>query len=119
MAYKPKTPFSVAMKILTPTYSNAYGVNAKTYPSGEAIDACPTIFGSFKSYGGTEIVDNGVYTIEDTATVDTWYRPDIRPDCALYICETAEVYEIINAPEDIERRHLYMRLKVKRWAANA
>ena len=82
MAYKPRTPFSVAMYLLAPTYSNAYGVNAKTYPSTQAdIEKCPMIFGSFKTYGGTEIVDNGVYTIEDTAQIGEWARDAV---CAMY-----------------------------------
>lgn len=120
MAYKPRTPFSVAMYLLTPTYSNAYGVNAKSYPSTQAeLSKCPMIFGSFKTYGGTEIVDNGIYTIEDTAQIETWYRPDITPNCRIRVAESGLDYEIISAPEDIDMRHQYMKFKVKRLKGNA
>ncbi len=120
MAYKPRTPFSVAMLILAPEYSNAYGVNKLTYPSTAAeLAKCPEFFGSFKSYGGTEVVNNGIYTIEDTATIETWFRPDILPNCRIYVRETALTYEIISAPEDIDMRHQFLKFKVKRVKANA
>ena len=120
MAYKPRTPFSVAMKLLAPTYTNAYGVNKLTYPTtAEGLAECPDIFGSFKTFGGSEVVNNGILTIEDTAEIETWFRPDILPNCRIYVCETALTYEIISAPEDIEMRHQFLKFKVKRVKANA
>jgi len=120
MAYKPRTPFSVPMLLLQPTYTNAYGVNKLTYPSmPEELETCPRINGSFKTYGGSEAVNNGILTVEDTAVIETWFRPDILPNCRMYICETALTYEIISAPEDIDMRHQFLKFKVKRVKGNA
>ena len=118
--YRPTAPFSVAMRILSPTYSNAYGVNKKSYPATKTdVEKCPLIFGTFKTYGGAETVDNGVYVIEDTAVIETWYRPDILPNCHILLCDSGAEYEIINAPEDIELRHQFLKFKVKRLQGNA
>ena len=120
MSYKPSAPFSVAMLLLQPTYSNAYGVNKKTFPTtAEELAECPRFNGSFKTYGGSEVTNNGIYTIEDTATIETWYRPDILPNCRIMVCETALVYEIISVPEDIDLRHQFLQFKVKRIKGNA
>ena len=56
---------------------------------------------------------NGVYAIEDTAIVETWYRPDIRSKCRIAL-ETEEVYDILGEPEDINRRHQFLKFKVRR-----
>ena len=113
MAYRPKDPFNVVMSLLVPTYTTSNGVSKKTYPTYGFI-----IYGSFKTYGGTERDVNGVYSIEDTANIETWYRPDIKSDCRIKL-ETGEIYDIINEPEDIERRHQFMKFKVKRVKGNA
>lgn len=111
MAYKPSAPFTVPMKLLVPTESSAYGVEKKAFsdPEDSAL-----FWGSFRTFGGTENVKNDVYTLINTAVIDTWYRPDIKADCEVYMCESGDVYEIIQAPEDIEQRHQYMRFKVQK-----
>ena len=76
-------------------------------------------FGSFRTFGGAENVENGVYTLIDTGTIDTWYRPDIKADCRIYICETEQVYEIISDPEDIDMRHQYLQFKVRKVGGKA
>ena len=69
---------------------------------------------SFKTYGGTEKEVNGVYSVEDTANVETWYRPDITSECRIKLLSTGAVYEIINAPENINMRGKYCKFKVRR-----
>lgn len=110
-AYKPSTPYTVAFKVLVPTWSKTKGVPQKTYPSPsdvERIDYC-----SFKTYGGTEITSNDLYVIEDTAWVETWYTPLITSDCRIYICDTGEIWDVISRPENIEMRNQYLKFKAK------
>ena len=88
-----------------------YGVTKKNFTMPEASDQ---IFGSFRTFGGTESMQDGVYTIVDTAVVDTWYRPDITADCQIYLCDSGQTYDIVSDPEDIDFRHQYMQFKVKK-----
>lgn len=114
MAYKPPLPFNVAMKILKPTISTAYGVVSKTYPKADEVDHKWMFFGTFRTFGGTESKTNDTYTLLDTATIDTWYRSDITADCRIYVLDTAETYEIIGTPENIGMQYNYLQFKVQK-----
>ena len=114
--YKPAAPFTVAMKLLKPTVGMAYGVGGKTFSTPANSD---TIYGSFRTFGGTENTRDGIYTIVNTAVIDTWYRPDITADCQIYICDTGQKYEIVSDPEDIDLRHQYMQFKVRKVGGKA
>lgn len=114
--YKPYAPFSVPMKLLVPTTQVVSGTTKKSYTSP---DDSELFFGSFRTFGGTENMSNGVYTVIDTAVVDTWYRPDIKANCQIYLCETEQVYDIVSDPEDIDFRHQYMQFKVKKAGGKA
>lgn len=109
--YKPYAPFNVAMKLLIPTETKVKGVTTKTFP--EPKDGI-LIFGSFRTFGGTEKVINNVLTIINTGTIDTWYSPEITADCRVYLCDTEALYDIISAPEDINMRHQYLQFKVRK-----
>jgi hypothetical protein len=85
-------------------------VSVKTFP--EFKDGIP-INGSFRTFGGTENDVNGVLSIENTAVIDTWYRPDVQADCRIGLPQTGKVYEIIGEPENIQMRNQYLRFKVK------
>lgn len=111
-SYKPSAPFNVAMKILVPTETVVTGTTKKTFTDPESSEM---FFGSFRTFGGTENVRNGVYTLIDTAVIDTWYRPDIKANCRIYVCETEQTYEIISDPEDIDMRHQYLQFKVRKF----
>lgn len=109
-AYNPTTPFNVALMLLIPTSEVKTGVKVKSFPS---ISDGVRINGSFKTFGGTETTENGVYSVVDTAVVETWYRPDIKADCRIGVPETGVVYEILGTPEDINMRHQYMKFKIR------
>lgn len=102
-------PLATPLMLLIPTYSNAYGVNTKTYP---AIADGILIYGSFKTYGGTERNVNGLYSIENTAVIKTWYRPDIKSDCRIGVPATGEIYDILGEPENINMRNQYLQFKI-------
>ena len=75
--------------------------------------------GSFKTYGGTERTENNLYVIEDTAKIETYFRPDIKSDCRVMLAESGATYDIINEPEDVEQRHKYYVFKVRRIKGGA
>lgn len=110
--YRPSGPFCVPMELLIPTASKVKGSLAKTYP-----EKGDTIFGRFRTFGGTELNANGTVVVENTATVETWYRSDIKADCRLRV--NGINYEIIAEPENIEMRNQFMILKIRAMAGGA
>mgnify|MGYP001622892112 CR=1 FL=1 len=107
--YTPPTRFNVPAELLNPTYDECLGVATPTYPKSG-----PIVFVSFRSFGGTETEVNGVYGVEDTATVETWCNPDIHADSRLLI--GGNTYELRQTPENIDLYGQYMRFKVRRIA---
>jgi hypothetical protein len=116
MAYKPSKPFTTPLLLYPVTGTkNELGKRVKTYAEqGELF------FGSFATYGGTERDVNGVYSVEDTAVVETWYRPDFAASGRVALADNpAKLYDIIGEPEDIEQRHQYSRFKLSRVKGGA
>lgn len=109
--YKAATPFNVAMKLLVPTIETVKGVKKLTYPAPEKG---VLFFGSFRTFGGTESTENNIYTVADTATIDTWFRPDIKADCQIFVCDAGATYEIKGTPENIEMKNQFMQIRVQR-----
>ncbi|MDE5763749.1 MAG: hypothetical protein K2I00_02140 [Ruminococcus sp.] len=107
--YRPKIPFTTPLKLFTPEYKTVKGVTVKEY-SGKGI----LIFGSFKTYGGTETTVNGIYSVIDTANIETWYYPEIKSGCRIVRIPDGAVYEIIGEPENINMRNQFMKFKVRR-----
>lgn len=86
------------------------GVPQKQYKEAED----PMFMCSFKTYGGTEKLVNGVQLIEDTANIVTWYRPDITSGCKVERLTDGANFEIINEPENIEQRNQFLSFKIRR-----
>ena len=86
--FKLAGPMNVALMLLKPVYTDSFGVSTKTFPSVE--NGIP-FFGNFKTYGGTERDVNGLYSIENTAIIETWYRPDIKSDSHICVLSTGEI----------------------------
>jgi len=106
MNYKPDLPYDTPVELFNPTYKEVRGVTVKEYPAeGELV------FTKFKTYGGTESVVNDQLTVIDTASVETWYRPDITS--ASQIRLNGKKYEVMGEPEDIEQRHEVLKFKVR------
>ena len=107
-AFKPNFPYSTAIILLKPTYNTVKGVPTKTFePEGIQLNC------SFKTFGGTDTDINGVYAVEDTANVETWYRPDITSECRIKLLQTGQLYEILGAPENIDMRNQFCTFKVR------
>lgn len=106
--YKPSFPYSTAIELLIPTYATKKGVRVKEFPEEGIRLNC-----SFKTYGGTETTVNDVYSLEDTAQVETWYRPDIKADCRIKVISSGQTYDIMNTPENIDMRSQFCKFKVR------
>lgn len=109
--YQPVEPFNVPMVLLVPQETKVKGVTKMTYSEPEKSFG---FFGSFRTFGGTESTENNVYTVVDTARIDTWYNPDIKANCRIYLPETGATYEIMATPEDIDMRHQFMQIKLQK-----
>ena len=88
------------------------GVNKKTYKDVEGNNGI--IWVNFATYGGTETTVNGLLVVEETATITTWYRPDIKSDCRVKRLTDNAIFEIIGEPENVEMRNMILIFKVRR-----
>ena len=111
--YRPAQPFNVPAQILIATYTKVNGVNKKTFTEGD------NFFCSAKSYGGTEKTINGVYVVEDTMQIETYFRPDITSIDHIKLLDDNSEWEIITPPENIERRNRFLVFKVRRLKGGA
>ena len=103
------------MILLVPTVETVHGVDVKEYP---AVSSGVRFNGTFRTFMGSERNVNGVYSVADTGTIETWYRPDIKADCRIVLPD-GEVYEVYGTPEDIDRRHQFLVFRVQRIAGGA
>jgi len=89
-------------------------------PEYTYIDATdPVIFCSFKTYGGTESVVNGLISIDNTASLVTWYRPDIKASDRIELLQDGSLWEIIGEPENVEMRNQTLMFKVRKVTGGA
>ncbi len=107
-SYQPQAPFNVPAMHLKRTTKKVNGVNKESFTENTMF------YCSAKSYGGTEKVVNGVYVIEDTWVIDTWFNPAFGKGDKIRFLDDNTEYEILATPENINRRGQYMRFKVVR-----
>lgn len=112
MSYKPAFPFNVPAQIMKAEYQKVNGVTVKKFTDDAMI------YVSAKSYGGSERDVNGQLVIEDTMNIETWYRPDITSKDCIRLLDDGSEWEIMNNPENIDRRNQYLKFKVKRRVGN-
>lgn len=106
MSYRPSEPFSTPVGLFNPTYETVKGVTRKVYPeTGEVI------FCSFKTFGGSETTINDQLAVVDTASIETWYRPDITSSSMIKL--GSKNYEVMGEPENIEQRNQFLKFKVR------
>jgi SPP1 family predicted phage head-tail adaptor len=106
--FTPAFPYSTPIELLIPTYTSKKGVPVKTFTNKGARLNC-----SFKTYGGTETTENDLYSVIDTAVIETWFRPDIKADCRIKVLQTGVIYEVISPPENINMRNQFVKFKVQ------
>lgn len=105
--YKLSGPLNVPLYVFIPQIVTVKGSSKKVYP-----DKGELIFCTFRTFGGTERTSNDSLVVEDTAVVETWYRPDVKSDCKIKDVDGIE-YEILGTPENINRRNQYLRFKIR------
>lgn len=105
--------FNVPAKLLIPVVKKVNGVAQKTFEESDVI------YVSARAYGGTEKVVDDKYVIEDTMSIECWYRPDITSDCNLRLLDDNSEWEILNTPENIDRRNQFLKFKIKRLKGRA
>lgn len=103
--------FNVPLKLLIPIETKVKGTVKKTYPDPESV---PVFFGNVRTYGGDENMSNDVFTVFNTAVLQTWFNPDITSDCQIYFCETGEIWDVKGRPENIDMRHQFMQVKLEK-----
>ena len=113
MAYEMQERYLTPCRVLIPTTTKINGVVKKDYTEGEVF------FASVKAYGGTETTINNVFAIQDTLTIETYYREDVKGDCMLVLLDDNSKWEILNTPEQIDREHKIITFKVKRYNPKA
>ena len=106
-----KPEFNVPAQILIPTTKKVNGVAQKTFEESDMI------FCSFKGYGGTELERDDRIIVENTAVVETWYRPDIKNNCKFKLQDNSE-WEILNV-ENIDMRNMFLKIKVRSISGGA
>lgn len=109
--FKILNTFNTPATILKSETKKVNGINQKSFIE------IGHIFCSFKSYGGTERESNDLYIVENTAVVETYYRPDLTNDCKLKLYDGSE-WEILNI-ENLEMKNMYLRIKVKSLSGGA
>jgi len=102
--------------LLVPTYKTVSGVRKKVFPD---VKDGILFYASFKTYGGTERNVNGIYSVEDTADVETWYMPDFTSECRVAVANTGATYDIIGEPENIDMRNQFCKFKISRVKGGA
>lgn len=103
-------PFNVRYRLLKPVYERINGVMQVSYD----MDSEPEyIFCSVRSYGGTERTINGEWSIRDTLTVQTYYRPDITAQSAI-MDESGAIWRMLNTPENVDMKNKFLQFKVER-----
>lgn len=114
--YRPSKPFDTPMLLYVATgTANVLGSVKHTYAAQGIL-----FFGSFATYGGTEREVNGVRVVEDTATVETWYRPEFAASGRVALANApGKLYEIVGEPENIEQRNQFTVMKLKRVQGGA
>ncbi len=105
---------TTALRLPIPTAGTAYGVAKKTYTNANGV-----IMANFKTFGGTEKVVNDVLSIEDTAQVVCWYRPDLKAGCRLVRLSDGASFDVLGDPENIEMRNQFLKFKVSRVKGGA
>lgn len=89
-------------------------VEPEDFTAGEyKLSEKKLFFGTFRTYGGTEINESGIYDVIDTANIVTWYNRDITRNSVITM-EDGREYDVISEPENIFEANQYMKFKVKR-----
>ena len=110
------------LRLQVPKTKTYNAVNTNTFEDVDGV-----IMANFKTFGGTEKNVNGILSVEDTAQIVCFYRPDIQSNCRFVLLSAGfdekgqprAVYEVLGSPENIEMRNQFLKFKVRRVKGGA
>lgn len=111
--YRPRFTNLHPLLILEPVYSTVKGVKSKKYPEPDMTNTAKVFNGTFRSYRGNEADVNGVVSVEDMVTIETWYRPDISTECRIYNPRNGRTYEVVTNPDSANGKNQVVSFKAK------
>lgn len=116
--FRPKeaNTMTTAVKLQRRVVTMVSGAQESTYVD---VENDPILYCNFKTYGGTESVNNSLLTILNTATLVTWARPEIVASARIILLQDNSVWEIIGDPENIEMRNQLLSFKVRKVTGGA
>jgi hypothetical protein len=101
---------STVIRIQHRTKVDINGADEIKYISEDNISFC-----NWKGMGGTESTQSGTLVVYDTAQITMWYDPNIKKQDRVLLDDDENLaYEIINQPENIEMRNMFLLLKVQK-----
>lgn len=112
--YVPDAVLNQPARIYHATYTRVNGVMNKTYETDDEI-----FWVAAKSYGGTEEVIDGIYTVIDTVEFTAYYNPNLHSEDRIELVGNGDMFDILNTPENIDMRGAFMRFKGRRINAKA
>lgn len=114
--FRPTKKFDVPLLLYVVTGTEEkLGVTVPIYATEGRL-----FWGSFATYGGTETQANGLLSVQDTATIETYYDPAFSSSARVALAnEPKKLYEIVGEPENIEQRNHYSKFKVTRVKGGA
>ena len=104
------------------SYQNINGVNKRVWTIEKDSNNNPVVrFCNYSTYGGNEYQNNGVYVVDDTAQIVTWFDPAIKSGGAISRCDdpSGAIYEILGEPENIEQRNQELTFKIRKFKGGA
>lgn len=110
--YKPSArQFTTLIRLQHRVDATVNGAPRPTYQ-----DASPALhFCEFKSFHGAEAVQAGQLGVITGGTITMWYTPGVKASDRILLDDDADqIYEVVAPPEDIENRHMWLVMKVKR-----
>ena len=119
MSYIPDLKDFVPLILLKPTKKMVSGLETKVFPK---LEEGELFQGSVKFYNLPFNKDkklNDLAVIADTATVNTWFNPEIKSDCRVAFANTGAIFDIIGEPENINQRSQFMSFKLRRIKGGA
>lgn len=108
--YVPSAVLNVPARYSHAVYRRTNGVQEKVFTEDENIS-----WVGAKSYGGTEKTVDGVYAVEDTMEFTAYYDPRLKSGDRITLLGDGSVWDILNAPENVDMRGAFMRFKGRRY----
>lgn len=110
--FQPKAASSMRTPIRLAKRTRSLVLGAPEFTFTELTDG--DLMCSFKTYGGTPGVQNGLLSVENTGVIVTWYRQDIQAGDRIIRLSDHSCWEILHEPENVDMANQYLIFKVQK-----